>query len=44
MNEEIAVCKKAERYLNLTMGRHKHPSELRWTKTCSCDFCYTGEE
>ncbi len=42
---EIALCDRADFYLQLTQGRHEHPSKLWWTKDCiGCDFCYTTEE
>jgi hypothetical protein len=41
--DEIALCDRADFYLQLTAGRHKHPSELEWG--CGvCDFCHITEE
>jgi len=45
MMDGIALCDRADFYLQLTAGRHKHPTELWWTKDCiGCDFCHIMEE
>ena len=41
----IALCDRADFYVQLTQGRHVHPIKLWWTNDCiGCDFCYTMEE